>query len=73
MTNLCQNNLLLDVDAQKGLKQKVINDFNDFLKGLYKGYKKDYSNILNAINFIEVQSELDNAQILYQYFINNGV
>lgn len=54
MTNLCQNNLLLDVDAQKGLKQKVINDFNDFLKGLYKGYKKDYSNILNAINFIEV-------------------
>ena len=40
MTNLCQNNLLLDVDAQKGLKQKVINDFNDFLKGLYKDIKK---------------------------------
>jgi hypothetical protein len=44
------------VDA---LKKKTIARYNDFLVRLQKGYKDDYSDILNLICFISLPVKLD--------------
>lgn len=52
------------------LKDKVIDDFNKLVLRLQKGYKDDYSNILNMICLIEFGDYLDNTKSLYEYYIN---
>lgn len=67
------NNREVDVDAINNLKNKVIKDFNNYIKRLQKGYQDDYSVILNEINFIEVHPDLDNQTLIYEYYMNYGV
>ena len=38
-----------------------------------KGYKDDFSYILNEINFLGVWSNVDKPEIIYEYFINYGM
>lgn len=67
------NNREVDVDAINNLKNKVIKDFNNYIKRLQKGYQDDYNVILNEINFIEVHPDLDNQTLIYEYYMNYGV
>ena len=66
--NKCQTRPSLDVDA---LKRKVIKDYNIFINNLYRGYKLDYSLILDEISFIE--QNLDNSELIYETFMNYGM
>jgi hypothetical protein len=54
------------VDAISLLKQKIIEDYNSYVKKLYKGYQEDYSLILHEISFIETHTKLDNCDFIYQ-------
>ena len=62
----------MDVDAVKLLKQHIIQQYNLYTKRLNKGYKDDYTTILNMINYLEVCNYLDNKQYIYEKLINNG-
>ena len=66
--NKCQTRPSLDVGA---LKRKVIKDYNIFINNLYRGYKLDYSLILDEIGFIE--QNLDNSELIYETFMNYGM
>jgi hypothetical protein len=55
------------VDA---LKIKCILEFEKYISSLKKGYQKDYSHILNMINFINSYDKLDNKQLITQYLLN---
>lgn len=68
----CQCNQSQAVDVAR-LKQKVIQDFNILVRGLNKGYKYDYSIIMNEISFIESYQNLDNQQLIYEYYLNHGM
>lgn len=65
---LYSNNLNQDVDV---LKQKVIDEFNQLLKKVRKGYKPDYEFILQEISLIELQ-QLDNTDFFKQFYLNNA-
>lgn len=54
------------------LKDKVIKDFQRFLLQLNRGYKTEYSNILDSIMFIENYSDLNIPHIdyIYEYLMN---
>ena len=60
----------LNVDV---LKQKVIDEYQNVLKQLNKGYKPDLFNILDQLVFIELQYKLDNYIVIYQKLNNNGL
>ena len=62
------NNLNQDVDV---LKQKVIDEFNQLLKKVRKGYKPDYEFILQEISLIELW-QLDNTDFFKQFYLNNA-
>lgn len=51
MNNECQ--CRLDADALNELKKKVTEEYEKYVKRLNRGYKDDYSLILNEISFIE--------------------
>jgi hypothetical protein len=57
------------VDA---LKDKVIKDFQIFLLQLNRGYKTEYSNILDSIMLIENYSDLNlpHLDYIYEYLMN---
>lgn len=56
-----------DVDH---IKNKVIQLYRQYIRRLNKGYKDDYSTILNMINFVSMprNSELDRQ--IFEYLIN---
>nr|DAN43733.1 MAG TPA: hypothetical protein [Caudoviricetes sp.] len=58
------------MDAIDLLKEKTIEDYKAYVKKLNKGYRMDYSLILNEISFIETYSKLDNCDFIYQHLIN---
>ena len=62
MNKDCQNRRIVDADAIVKLKKKAI-----------KGYKGNYKQLLNEINFIETYRDLDNQKLIYEYYLNNGV
>lgn len=64
------NSRILDAGAIDELKKKVIEDYNKYIKKLFRGYRDDYSILLNEINFIEVYSEIDNQKLIYEYYMN---
>lgn len=49
------------------VEDKIIEEYLKFIKRLRKGYKDDYSHILNMICFLQIQ-ESDN--FIYQKLIN---
>ena len=53
------------------LKQKVIDEFNQLLKKVRKGYKPDYEFILQEISLIELW-QLDNTDFFKQFYLNNA-
>jgi hypothetical protein len=61
------------VDALDNLKRKAIKEYNRLVLGLYKGYKEDYYTLMNEISFIELHSELDNKQMLLEFYLNYGL
>lgn len=67
------NNRLLDADAVNNLKNKAITEYTKYLQYLFKGYKKDYTKLLELINFIEIYSDVDNQKGIYEYYINYGM
>ena len=73
MNKNCQNRRIVDADAIVKLKKKVIEDYHRYIKGLFIGYKNDYSELLNEINFIETHSEINNQKLIYEYYINYGM
>lgn len=64
------NSRVLDADAINKLKKKAIKDYRRYIKGLFRGYKNDYNELLNEINFIEIHSEINNQKLIYEYYIN---
>ncbi len=60
------------MDVVASLKEKAINDFEYFISRLEKGYKDDYSNILNIICYLEIYSELDYSIFLGEALLHNG-
>lgn len=67
------NSRVLDAVAIDELKKKAIEDYNKYIKGLFRGYRNDYSTLLNEINFIEIHSEIDNQKLIYEYYMNYGM
>lgn len=60
-------------DVMDELKRKAIQDYNNFLRRLFKGYKDDYSFLMNEIIFIENCSQMDSIELIKEYFLNNEV
>lgn len=67
------NNILIkrNVAAVNSLKLKAIDQYKDLLNRLKKGYKDDYSDLMNLICFINLPIKLDNHEFIKQ-FLNNG-
>lgn len=59
------------MDAITNMKQKVIEDFDEYIKQLNIGYINDYSKILHEISFIQMYSSLDYIDPIYEYLMNN--
>ena len=57
----------MDVDA---LKQKAINLYIEYIHNLQKGYRTDYQDIINLINFINLPINIDNNNVIKQYLLN---
>lgn len=54
-----------DVIVINSLKEASIERFEYFLNKLFKGYKLDYSDIINMICLIELYKELGNSSMYY--------
>lgn len=65
---LHSSDLNQDVDV---LKKKVIDEFDQLLKKVRKGYKPDYEFILQEISLIELW-QLDNTDFFKQFYLNNA-
>ena len=61
----------LESGAIEKLKLKSIEDFKKLIKQISYGYRPSYRNLLNQICFIEVHSQLDNSELIYEQYINN--
>lgn len=57
----------MDVDA---LKNKVIDEYKEFICKVNQGYRPDYEFILEEISFINDMDDLDSESML-QYYLNN--
>jgi hypothetical protein len=55
------------VDA---LKIECISEFLEYLKFLKKGYKKEYTHILNMICAINSYEYIDDKELITQYLLN---
>ena len=61
------------VDVTNELKQKVIDEYNYFIKKLFKGYKIDYYPILNKINYIHLSQMGYCNEFMIEYLLNNEI
>jgi len=59
------------VDVLNKLKEKAILEYSYFISRLRKGYRKDYSNILDLISLIELGQNIDNYEFIAQYLLND--
>ena len=73
MIQKCDITTDLDVAATQELKKKIIKDYIHIVNRMNKGYKDNFSYILNEISFLGVWSNLDKPNIIYEYFINYGM
>ncbi len=73
MDRMCVQCQQTDVVAVNNLKKKIIKDYVRIIKRMNKGYKDDFSYILNEISFLGVWSNIDKPKIIYEYFINYGM
>lgn len=61
------------VDALDNLKKKAIQDYKKFVRRVLKGHRDDYSILMSEINFIELYNQIDNRNLIREYFLNYGV
>ena len=54
------------------LKEECISTFNRYIKFLKKGYKPDYSHIINMMCFINSYDKLDNHKSTTKYLMNHA-
>lgn len=73
MDRMCAQCQKTDAVAVNNLKKKIIKDYVRIVKRMNKGYKDDFSYILNEISFLGVWSNIDKPEIIYEYFINYGM
>lgn len=52
------------------LKSKVIELYCRYVRRLNKGYKDDYSTILNMISYLSLPLDPDEEQKIFEYLIN---
>lgn len=64
--------MVLNLNHVDALKRKAIKEYNDFLKKVKKGYKPDYSHIMNIICFISLPALLDNHEFIKQQLLNQN-
>lgn len=64
--------MALNLNHVDALKQKAIRKYNDFLRQVKKGYKPDYSEIMNIICFINLPAKLDNHEFIKQQLLNQN-
>lgn len=55
---------------QKEIKLKIIQEYKNYLKGLFVGKNYDYQHILDMINFVEVSEYTKNPEIIKSYFLH---
>ena len=56
----------LIVDVLNQLKLKTIEEYTHYIHMLNKGYRKDYTHILNLISLIELGDKIDNYKFVAQ-------
>lgn len=52
------------------LKHKIIELYCRYIRRLTKGYKDDYSTILNMINFVSLPYDSNQDDKIFEYLIN---
>lgn len=65
--------ILIVVVVQDKLKSKAIHDFKYFISRLEKGYKEDYSTIMNVICTIDLYCNLKNSNFIAANLIHEYV
>ena len=71
ITNQCVDVIRMSREARVDvLKEKVIELYCRYVRRLNKGYKDDYSNLLNMINYLSLPYDSENDQKIYEYLIN---
>lgn len=73
MDRMCAQCQKTDAVAVNNLKKKIMKDYVRIVKRMNKGYKDNFSYILNEISFLGVWSNIDKPEIIYEYFINYGM
>lgn len=63
---------MLKDQAVDALREKAINQYMHLLSRLKKGYKDDYTDLMNLICFINLPIKIDKYDFIKQYLINYG-
>ena len=67
------NQLTCHEGAVADAKCRAINEYNDFVKRLKKGYQDDYTHLMNLINWISLCKTLPTDRKIYEFLINHAV
>lgn len=52
------------------IKKLIIKQYKNFVIRLNKGYKEDYTHIINKINYLDVCGFLDKKSFIHQRLLN---
>ena len=52
------------------IKKKIVSEYYKLVKSLNIGKQYDYNHILDMINFIDVEENTNNPELIKNYFIN---
>lgn len=71
MTNQCVNVIRMTHEQRVTvIKDKVIESYKNYVKQLNKGYKNNYTHILNMINYLSLPYDSETDQKIFEYLIN---
>ena len=71
MINQCMDVIRMSKENRADvLKSKVIELYCRYVRRLNKGYKDDYSTILNMISYLSLPLDPDEEQKIFEYLIN---
>lgn len=62
----------LNLNRVDALKQLAIKEYNSFLRQVKKGYKPDYSKIMDIICFISLPGRFNNHEFIKQQLLNQN-
>lgn len=52
------------------VKERIVKEYQDYVKDLQVGKSHEYSHILDMICFLEIAEYLNNADLLAKHFTN---